>query len=635
MRSKKERKPRKAKKSKSNRKSLFDNMTVGQKLTGGFLSVAVITLIVGALGVYNSFTLSQKLSDLGNTEIHNVQDLAVLNFQRIILQAREVEVYQTRGRFDRVNRMTQIIGSQNNAWQAMDISWDALSARGGKNERERELIERLTQYYQSLKNAYQDMNPIMTGIQNEFATDAELEDLYYRYGRIQVNTVVPRSDLFGETLLSLIAENAAGTEQIIQDNSFESRIQIITCAVFMVLGVLFAIILGMRISRAITQPVKKTVGMLKEVSEGDLTQNLDVRNKDEIGDMIRLLNMTITSIKTLIVVIKEETMSLLQLGEDLALDMAGTSAAITEITTDIKQLKEQTVNQSDCIDSTTSTIDQMSRNIDNLSGDINQQALSIAGSSSAIEEMIANVSSVTKTLVKNAENVKVLSVASENGRTSLQAVSVNIQDIAKKSEGLMEINSVISRIASQTNLLSMNAAIEAAHAGEAGKGFSVVADEIRSLAESSAEQARMVSKALKEIKESIDTMSKSTKTVLEKFADIDKGVRIVTDQEENIRNAMEEQGIGSQQILQSISELGEITQRVKNGSAEMISGSRHIIQEEKNLTLTTQKITESMNRMAAGTEQIDLAISRVTEASEKNKDTIHMLVKGISKFRID
>jgi methyl-accepting chemotaxis protein len=277
----------------------------------------------------------------------------------------------------------------------------------------------------------------------------------------------------------------------------------------------------------------------------------------------------------------------------------------------------------------------MSRTIDNLSGDINRQSISVSGSSSAIEQMIANVSSVTKTLVKNAENVNTLAQASENGRASLQAVSLNIQDIAKKSEGLMEINSVISRIANQTNLLSMNAAIEAAHAGDAGAGFSVVADEIRSLAESSAEQARMVSKALKEIKDSIDTMSKSTSIVLDNFADIDKGVRVVTDQEENIRNAMEEQGIGSQQILKSISELGEITQRVKNGSTEMLEGSKRILREEKNLTRTTQEITESMNRMAAGTEQIDLAISRVTESSEKNKDTIHMLVKGISKFRIE
>ncbi|WP_461252397.1 methyl-accepting chemotaxis protein, partial [Treponema sp. R8-4-B8] len=141
--------------------------------------------------------------------------------------------------------------------------------------------------------------------------------------------------------------------------------------------------------------------------------------------------------------------------------------------------------------------------------------------STAIEEMVANISSVTNTLVSNTANVNTLKEASEVGRGGLQEVATDIQEIARESEGLLEINSVMENIASQTNLLSMNAAIEAAHAGEAGKGFAVVADEIRKLAESSSDQSKTIGTVLKKIAESIKQITSSTENVLARFEAID------------------------------------------------------------------------------------------------------------------
>ncbi|HCC37599.1 MAG TPA: methyl-accepting chemotaxis protein, partial [Treponema sp.] len=146
--------------------------------------------------------------------------------------------------------------------------------------------------------------------------------------------------------------------------------------------------------------------------------------------------------------------------------------------------------------------------------------------------------------------------------TDLQKVAEDIREIAKESEGLLEINSVMENIASQTNLLSMNAAIEAAHAGEAGKGFAVVADEIRKLAENSGEQSKTISAVLKKIKTSIDLITKSTSVVLDRFGTIEKEVEIVSNQETQIRNAMEEQGAGSRQILEAIGSLNSATSLV-------------------------------------------------------------------------
>jgi methyl-accepting chemotaxis protein len=389
--------------------------------------------------------------------------------------------------------------------------------------------------------------------------------------------------------------------------------------------------------RNMLSPIKIVSRELRNISEGegDLTKSITIKANNEIGDLARYFNLTLEKIKNLVIVIKRQTAGLLNTGGELAANMTETAAAITEITTTILNIKGRVNTQGDNVTETNATTEQITVNIDKLNDLVENQAGKVSQSSAAIEEMLANIRSVTQTLVQNAGNVTQLMEASEVGRTGLQDVAADIKEIAHESEGLLEINALMENIASQTNLLSMNAAIEAAHAGEAGRGFAVVSDEIRKLAESSGEQSKTIGTVLKKIKGSIDKITASTNNVLGKFEAIDSGVKLVSDQETNIRGAMEEQGIGSKQILEVISQLNDITQLVKGESGEMLQGSRKVIQEGKNLEMATYEITNGVNEMAIGAEQINVAVVRVNELSGENQKNIDILVDEVSRFKVE
>jgi methyl-accepting chemotaxis protein len=190
----------------------------------------------------------------------------------------------------------------------------------------------------------------------------------------------------------------------------------------------------------------------------------------------------------------------------------------------------------------------------------------------------------------------------------------------------------MENIASQTNLLSMNAAIEAAHAGEAGKGFAVVADEIRKLAESSGEQSKTTTTMLKKIKSSIDNITRSSDEVLARFEAISTGVNTVSEHEQSIRAAMEEQEVGGKQILESIGRLNDITGTVKKGSEDMTVASGELLKETSELMKISKETANGMNEMVGGVNQINAAVNGINNMSTENKTNIDALTQQMEKF---
>ena len=315
------------------------------------------------------------------------------------------------------------------------------------------------------------------------------------------------------------------------DDLYDSIISIeIQQALIGIFSIFIGVVLLLFFMRMIFKPVKEIDAILKEISvgDGDLTKRIKNIKDNEIGDLANSFNSTLDMISKLIINIKEETKTLIDTGNDLASSMNETVAAINEITHNILDVKGRVLSQSASVSETHATMEQVVVNINKLNSHVENQSGNISSASSAIEEMVANTRSVTDTLIKNSANVKLLLDSSETGRTGLDEVSSDILEIARESEGLLNINSVMESISSQTNLLSMNAAIEAAHAGEAGRGFAVVAGEIRKLAENSSQQSKTISTVLVKIKSAIDKMTISTRNVMDKFEAIDSSIKIVS-----------------------------------------------------------------------------------------------------------
>ncbi|MCR4579970.1 MAG: methyl-accepting chemotaxis protein [Treponema sp.] len=408
-------------------------------------------------------------------------------------------------------------------------------------------------------------------------------------------------------------------------------ITIIVCLIFL-LGITVIVFF---ITRRMMSPLNTIIASLKTVAENDFTHEISVKSHDELGVVADTFNNTLGVLRNTFGVISNNTNELDSIGNGLAQDMNNISNEINKIANNIVSISEQSASLNESVSKTNQSEQEISTAISRLNESSEAQKECVDNSKMSAGRMINNISEISNSIQNTSDAVESLLKATDIGKMNMQKSAEIAQKISEASGSLKEASDVIMNVASKTNLLAMNAAIEASHAGTAGQGFAVVASEIRNLAEQSSKQGNLITQTLTDVFGEIESLTESTKTVEGSFAEIYKLSENVSHLTEAVHSVMGEHEESCQGVLSAINEIETATAVVKKESDGIFNASRNVSDAMLNMSKVATNLSVQMQEMESGARRITESTEAVNGLSQNNKTKISELAGEINKFKIN
>ncbi|GAB6090705.1 methyl-accepting chemotaxis protein [Spirochaeta dissipatitropha] len=435
---------------------------------------------------------------------------------------------------------------------------------------------------------------------------------------------------------NLINTNLSELGQQIERRSEEQMARNMNIAlVISVLAVILSLLFMSLLARNLTRNVLTIESIMKKVAARDMSARAEINSKDEFGQLGRHVNNIVESLSEFLRAVRGATRNVDQLKDIISAGSEESASALNEITENISSIRSQFEILNAHVYNSTAAIQEIVSNVDGLNDNIREQSSAVAQSSASIEQMTASIRSVNDLSNERRKGAESLATVVRDGGEKIASTNEAIKLISKEIVDVQEVITIINEISSQTNLLSMNAAIESAHAGDAGKGFAVVAEEIRKLAESTTENSTQISASLQSITGKIEGALQFSNEGYTAIETIIEEVTHFAAAMLEISHSMDELASGSGEILSATSSVTNITENIRQSAEQMRDRSQAVLESMNSTSDITTEVVNGIVEIDTGAREILQSVMDISNQANKSREGMVTLNELLESFKTD